>query len=97
MPAWEFLSAVLAERRRREMARMMPAPGYQPMSPYGGHHPAAPQPPPAPPYSWQHPVVPQHVAPQQVAPQQVAPQHVWARPAEEAPPERDGNPFTPPG
>jgi hypothetical protein len=41
VPAWAFLSAVLAERRRREMARMLPPPGYHPMSPYGGHHPEA--------------------------------------------------------
>ena len=92
VPAWAFLSAVLAERRRREMARMLPPAGYQPMSPYGGHHPVAPQPPPAPPYGWQHPVTPQHVAPLPTAPQPTA-----ARPAEEAPPQRDGNPFTPPG
>ena len=56
VPAWAFLSAVLAERRRREMARMLPPAGYQPISPYGGHYPVAPQPPPAPPYGWQHPV-----------------------------------------
>ncbi len=95
VPAWAFLSAVLAERRRREMARMLPPAGYQPMSPYGGHHPVAPQPPPAPPYGWQHPVAPQQFAPQQFAPQQFAPQPTAARPAEEAP--EDGNPFTPPG
>jgi uncharacterized RDD family membrane protein YckC len=87
VPAWAFLSAVLAERRRREMARMLPPAGYQPMSPYGGHHPVAAQPPPAPSYGWQQPQAPQPVAPQPVA----------ARPAEEAPPQRDGNPFTPPG
>jgi uncharacterized RDD family membrane protein YckC len=97
VPAWAFLSAVLAERRRREMARMLPTPGYQPISPYGGHHPVAPQPPPAPPYGWQHPVAPQPMAPQQVAPRPVASQPAAARPAEEAPPQRDGNPFTPPG
>jgi uncharacterized RDD family membrane protein YckC len=90
VPAWAFLSAVLAERRRREMARMLPPAGYQPMSAYGGHHPVAPQPPPGPPYGWQHPVAPQSVAPQQVAPQPTA-----ARSAEGAP--EDGNPFTPPG
>jgi hypothetical protein len=66
---------------------MLPPAGYQPMSPYGGHHPVAAQPPPAPSYGWQQPQAPQPVAPQPVA----------ARPAEEAPPQRDGNPFTPPG
>jgi uncharacterized RDD family membrane protein YckC len=97
VPAWAFLSAVLAERRRREMARMMPPTGYQPMSPYGGHYPVAQQPPmppqpsPIPPYGWQYPVAPQHVPPQQVAPQTIA-----GPPVEEAPPQRDGNPFTPP-
>jgi uncharacterized RDD family membrane protein YckC len=55
VPAWAFLSAVLAERRRREMARMLPPAGYQPMSPYDGHHPVAPQPPPVPSYGWQQP------------------------------------------
>ncbi len=78
VPAWAFLSAVLAERRRREMARMLPPAGYQPMSPYGGHHPVAPQPPPAPPYGWQQrsaaAVRAAAVAPQQFAPQQFAPQ-----------------------
>ena len=87
VPAWAFLSAVLAERRRREMARMLPPPGYQPIAPYGGHHPAAQQPPPAPSYGWQQPVTPQPIAPQPIA----------TRPEEEAPPQRDGNPFTPPG
>ena len=77
VPAWAFLSAVLAERRRRELARMLPPAGYQPMSPYGGHQPVAPQPP---------------VAPQQSP----VPLYGWP-PAEEMPPQRDGNPFTPPG
>jgi uncharacterized RDD family membrane protein YckC len=87
VPAWAFLSAVLAERRRRELARMLPPPGYQPMTPYGGHYPVAPQPPPGPPYGWQHPVAPYPVAPQPTA----------APPTEGSPPQRDGDPFTPPG
>ena len=40
-PDWAFLSAVLAERRRRELARLQPPP-YQPAPGYG-----APPPPPA--------------------------------------------------
>jgi uncharacterized RDD family membrane protein YckC len=103
VPAWAFLSAVLAERRRREMARMLPPPGYHPMSPYGGHHPVAPQQRPFPPYGWQPQVTPPPPPPppygwqQPVAPQPLAPQPTAARPAEEAPPPRDGDPFTPPG
>ena len=81
VPAWAFLSAVLAERRRREMARMLPA-GFQPMSPYGGHQPVAPQPHLAPP-----PLAPLPMAPPPMAPPPVA---------EEVPAQRDGNPFTPP-
>jgi hypothetical protein len=83
VPAWAFLSAVLAERRRREMARMLPPAGYQPMSPYGGHQPVAQ--PPVPP---QLSPVPSYGESHQVATQP---------PAEEVPPQRDGNPFTPPG
>jgi uncharacterized RDD family membrane protein YckC len=84
VPAWAFLSAVLAERRRREMARMQP-PGYVPMMSYGGQqHPVAPS--PAPPYGghpsyWTQPPVPQ------------APPRP---PAPTSPPADDGNPFTPP-
>jgi len=50
-PPWAFLAAVLAERRRRELARMgVPAPGAPPPFPAG---PAAPYAPPvvAPPYA----------------------------------------------
>ena len=90
VPAWAFLSAVLAERRRREMARMQPH-GYVAMAPFGGQqHPVAPA--PAPPYGghppyggqpsyWTQPPVPQ------------APSRP---PAPTPPPADDGNPFTPP-
>ena len=90
VPAWAFLSAVLAERRRREMARMQPH-GYVPMTSYGGQqHPVAAA--PAPPYGghpsfagqpsyWTQPPVPQ------------APPRP---PAPTPPPADDGNPFTPP-
>jgi uncharacterized RDD family membrane protein YckC len=43
-PDWAFLSAVLAERRRRELARLQPPP-YQPATGYGA---LPPPPPPAP-------------------------------------------------
>jgi uncharacterized RDD family membrane protein YckC len=62
-PDWAFLSAVLAERRRRELARLQP-PTYQPAPGYGApppywpapgpgappaYHPSAHPPPPPPP------------------------------------------------
>ena len=49
-PAWAYLSAVLAERRNREHARLAAAPGYMP-GPAPGAQPAAPYEgqPPAPP------------------------------------------------
>ena len=83
VPAWAFLSAVLAERRRRELARMQPH-GYVPMGSSGWQqHPAAPAAAPYgghPPY-WTQPPVPQ-------APPRPPPPT--------APPSDDGNPFTPP-
>jgi hypothetical protein len=51
-PDWAFLAAVLAERRRRELARLQP-PSYQPAPGYGRPPayppPAYPPPPPSPP------------------------------------------------
>ena len=51
-PDWAFLAAVLAERRRRELARLQP-PSYQPAPGYGRPPayppPAYPSPPPSPP------------------------------------------------
>jgi uncharacterized RDD family membrane protein YckC len=66
VPAWAFLSAVLAERRRREMARMAPPSGYVS---YGGQHPVGP-PPPA--YA-QVPVAPPQWQPQPPPPPAPAP------------------------
>jgi uncharacterized RDD family membrane protein YckC len=46
-PDWAFLSAVLAERRRRELVRLQPPP-YQPAPVYGAPaYPSPPLPPPA--------------------------------------------------
>jgi uncharacterized RDD family membrane protein YckC len=52
VPTWAFLSAVLAERRRREMVRLGGAPpayGVMPPPPVPGPVPAPPPPPQAPP------------------------------------------------
>jgi uncharacterized RDD family membrane protein YckC len=99
VPAWAFLSAVLAERRRREMARMAPPGGYVT---YGGYYPVGPPPPaypyvPAPPPQWQlQPPPPPPWQPlwqqqPQPAPPQPQPQ------AAPAPVQPDDNPFTTPG
>ncbi len=57
VPAWAFLSAVLAERRRRELARMQP-PGSAATMPYAGYHSVPAQQPPGP-----QPPVPQAPSP----------------------------------
>jgi hypothetical protein len=92
-PGWAYLSAVLAERRRREEQRMYaswPAPGSQSTGPGG----PGGQPPPAQP-QWQQPSpyqqplpvpTPQaHTAPP--APQQPAPQQPAPPPGPFAPPQ----------
>jgi len=102
VPAWAFLSAVLAERRRRETVRLggsgaaPPSPYAQP-SPYG--QPAQPspygQPAPPPPYGQPAPPPPYDTAPRwpvQAAPQPPAP----AVPPWAAPPPDDEDPFAPP-
>jgi uncharacterized RDD family membrane protein YckC len=102
VPAWAFLSAVLAERRRRETVRLgasgaaQPSPDAQP-SPYG--RPAPPpsygQPAPPPAYGQPAPPSPYDAAPQwpvQAAPQPPAP----AVQPSATPPPNDENPFAPP-
>jgi uncharacterized RDD family membrane protein YckC len=100
VPAWAYLSAVLAERRRREMARMAPPGGYVT---YGGQYPVGP-PHPAYPYpvapQWQPQAPPQPPPPWQ--PQwhpQPAPSHQQPQPAppQPEPVQPDDNPFTTPG
>jgi uncharacterized RDD family membrane protein YckC len=84
VPAWAFLSAVLAERRRRELARMQP-PGSATM-PYAGHYAQATAPQPSQPYGGHPPYgvhQPAPPPPPQPPPQPPAPE--------------DGNPFTAPG
>jgi uncharacterized RDD family membrane protein YckC len=79
-PPWAFLAAVLAERRRRELARMgVPAPGAAQPFPAG---PAAPYAPPvvAAPY----------------APLPYGPQHPDAAPPPPQPPDVPPGPFAPP-
>jgi uncharacterized RDD family membrane protein YckC len=80
-PPWAFLAAVLAERRRRELARMgVAAPGAAQPFPAG---PAAPYAPPvvAAPY----------------APLPYGPQHPDAAPPHPQPPDVPPGPFAPPG
>jgi uncharacterized RDD family membrane protein YckC len=103
VPPWAYLSAVLAERRRREAARLgvapQPAYGAPPHSPaqagslppYGA--PPRPPPPPhnTPPYGgareWPSPVTPQPAPPQPAPP---------AQPQPDRPVHEDENPFAPP-
>jgi uncharacterized RDD family membrane protein YckC len=97
VPAWAYLSAVLAERRRRETARLG-ASGAVPPSPYGQHAPPSPygQPAPPSPYGQHAPPSPYDSAPQwpvQAAPQPPAPP---AAPPSTAPLPDDENPFAPP-
>jgi uncharacterized RDD family membrane protein YckC len=96
VPAWAFLSAVLAERRRREMARMAPPSGFVT---YGGQYPVGPPPPPPqwqqqppPPPQWQQKPLP----PPQWQPQ-AAPPPPSPPPPAPAPVPPDDNPFTAPG
>jgi uncharacterized RDD family membrane protein YckC len=93
VPAWAYLSAVLAERRRRETARLgasgaAPPSPYAPLSPYG-------QPAPPSPYGQAAPPSPYDAVapwPVQAAPQPPAP----AAPPWAARPPDDENPFAPP-
>ena len=80
-PPWAFLAAVLAERRRRELARMGVRPYGAPPQPYG----APPQPSGAPP--------PPYGAPPQPPPPQPPPAGPRPAPAPDVPP----GPFAPPG
>jgi uncharacterized RDD family membrane protein YckC len=87
VPAWAFLSAVLAERRRRETVRLGASSAAQP-PPYG-------QPAPPPPYGQPAPPPSYDAAPQW--PVQAAPQPpASAPPPSAAPPPLDENPFAPP-
>jgi hypothetical protein len=84
VPAWAFLSAVLAERRRRETVRLGAGSAASP-SPY-----AAPSP-----YAQPAPPSPYDAAPQWPVP--AAPQPpASAPPPSAAPPADDENPFAPP-
>jgi uncharacterized RDD family membrane protein YckC len=107
VPAWAYLSAVLAERRRRETARLG-ASGAAPPSPYGQpappppyRQPAAPppyrQPAPPPPYGQPAPPPPYgQPAPQWPVPAPPQPAAPQMPPRSTAPPPDDENPFAPP-
>lgn len=81
VPPWAFLSAVLAERRRRELARLQPAAQYwgAPAAPPHGAPPYWGTPPPP---AWP-PAAPGHAGP--------------AAPPRTPPEQHPGGPFTPPG
>jgi uncharacterized RDD family membrane protein YckC len=92
VPAWAFLSAVLAERRRRETVRLGASggaspPPYAQAPPYGQPGPPSPYGQPAPPPPYDAPQWPAQGAPQPRAP---------APPPSAAPHPNDENPFAPP-
>jgi uncharacterized RDD family membrane protein YckC len=108
VPAWAYLSAVLAERRRRETARLgaygQPAPPSSygqpaPPSSYGQPAPLSPYGQPAPPSPYAQPAPPSPYAqptpqwPSQADPRPEAPP---ATPPSPAPHPDDENPFAPP-
>jgi uncharacterized RDD family membrane protein YckC len=81
VPVWAFLSAVIAERRNRELSRLVPPPPYPMRAPY----------PPSAPYPMRAPHPPAYPAPQQPYPAPPA----AALPPPPAGPE-DDRPFAPP-
>ena len=100
VPAWAFLSAVLAERRRRELTRMQPShpSGFAAMTPYAGHQPIGAPPPQAPAYGGpaayggQPPSYGMHQPAPPPPPQQQPPPYGMHQPAPPPPPQQQPPP-----